>query len=95
MTRFNRPIHIVVGGFHLVPAEQQPVKQTIDFIARRMQPRPKFVLPLHCTGLGPRGMLRDALGEACIPAGVGMKVVVEGDEAADDALDSVDVRISD
>jgi len=86
---------MVVGGLHLVPTHQQPVKETVDFIARRIQPRPRFVLPLHCTGLEPRAKLRDALGDACIPAGVGMKVVLKGEETAEEALDGLELKILD
>ncbi|KAK4689919.1 hypothetical protein P7C73_g206, partial [Tremellales sp. Uapishka_1] len=92
MERYSRPIHMVVGGFHLVPTAQQPMKETIDFLARRLQPTPKFVLPLHCTGLEARGKLSAAMGEACIPAGVGMKVVCS---ATEDAQDDVDLRVLD
>ena len=51
--RFNvapttRPYHIVVGGVHLVPVEQQPMAETVDFFARCFQPTPRFVLPQHC-----------------------------------------------
>ena len=92
---YDRPIHMVVGGLHLVPTAMQPVKETIDFLARRILPRPKYVLPLHCTGLEARGMMRDALGEGCIPAGVGMKVVIQGDEAADAALDELELKVID
>ena len=84
---------MIVGGLHLVPTNLQPVAETVDFISRRLQPRPKYVLPLHCTGLGPRAELRNALGDGCVPAGVGMKVVVEGDQAADAALDNLNIGI--
>jgi len=84
---------MVVGGLHLVPTNIQPMNETVDFIARRIQPRPKYVLPLHCTGLEARAKLREAIGEACIPAGVGMKVVVDGDASAESGLDELDLSI--
>jgi 7,8-dihydropterin-6-yl-methyl-4-(beta-D-ribofuranosyl)aminobenzene 5'-phosphate synthase len=83
ISKYDRPIHMIVGGFHLVPVEQQPVDMTIDFIARRLQPKPRYVLPLHCTGLEPRARLKRALGDACIAAGVGMKVTVDGGNSAE------------
>jgi len=76
--KYDRPIHMIVGGLHLVPVWQQPVAQTVDFIANQLDPSPEFVLPLHCTGMEPRSMLRNALGEKCIPAGVGLRVTVDG-----------------
>jgi 7,8-dihydropterin-6-yl-methyl-4-(beta-D-ribofuranosyl)aminobenzene 5'-phosphate synthase len=93
MSKHQRPIHMIVGGLHLVPVAQQPVDETVDFIARRIQPPPAYVLPLHCTGLEPRSRLKVALGDACIPAGVGMKVVVMGDEAGEEVLDEQDIQI--
>lgn len=85
---------MVVGGFHLVPVEQQPVDLTIDFIARRLRPSPAYVLPLHCTGLEPRARLKAALGDRCIPAGVGMRVTVDGNEEEERTIESADVRIT-
>jgi 7,8-dihydropterin-6-yl-methyl-4-(beta-D-ribofuranosyl)aminobenzene 5'-phosphate synthase len=87
-TTYDRPIHMVVGGLHLVPAAQQPVVETVDFLSRRLRPSPKYVLPLHCTGLEARAMLRQAMGDACITAGVGMRVTV--DAKADEELDADD-----
>ena len=90
MNRYDRPIHMVVGGFHLVPTHQQPVKETINFLAHRLKPTPEYVLPLHCTGLEPRAMLRAALGDRCIPAGVGMRATVIGDGDREAELEDVD-----
>jgi len=95
MAKYSRPIYMVAGGLHLVPVAQQPVTQTVDFLARRVQPTPKFVLPLHCTGLEPRGRIRTAMGDACVPAGVGMRVVVEGDESGDAQLASLKLGVID
>jgi len=90
---YDRPVHMVVGGLHLVPVEVQPVNETIDFLARRVSPRPDWILPLHCTGMAPRAKLTNEFGEKCIPAGVGIKVVVDGDEGREKALDEVEVKI--
>jgi 7,8-dihydropterin-6-yl-methyl-4-(beta-D-ribofuranosyl)aminobenzene 5'-phosphate synthase len=76
--KYDRPIHMIVGGLHLVPVSQQPAAQTVDFIANKLDPQPEYVLPLHCTGMEPRSMLRNALGDRCVPAGVGLRVIVEG-----------------
>jgi 7,8-dihydropterin-6-yl-methyl-4-(beta-D-ribofuranosyl)aminobenzene 5'-phosphate synthase len=91
--RFDRPVHMVVGGLHLVPVEVQPVRETVDFLSRRIRPQPDWILPLHCTGMAPRAQLINAFGEKCIPAGVGMKVVVNGDPEKDVTLDDVEVKI--
>ena len=90
---YNRPIHMIVGGLHLNPTRQQPATETVDFISRRMKPTPKFVLPLHCTGMEARAMLRHALADGCVPAGVGMKVVVQDDEAEEGTIDGIEPDI--
>ena len=38
---------------------------------------------MHCTGFLAKIALQEALGEGCVPAGVGIKVEVQG-EAADE-----------
>ncbi|ODN76528.1 hypothetical protein L202_05195 [Cryptococcus amylolentus CBS 6039] len=74
----TRPIYAIIGGLHLVPTNIQPAAQTVDFIARKVEPEVQYVLPLHCTGLEARGWLREEMGDRCVPAGVGMKGVFEG-----------------
>lgn len=83
---------MVVGGLHLVPVEQQPAVETVDFLSRRIRPTPEYVLPLHCTGLEPRAMLRAKMGKRVVSGGVGMKVVVEG-TGGDEELDHVDLGV--
>lgn len=83
---------MVVGGLHLVPATVQPVEETVELLSKKLQPPPDYVLPLHCTGLEPRGKLKAALGERCVPAGVGMKVVVKGSDALENELERRDVQ---
>lgn len=84
MERFNRPVHMVVGGLHLIPVEVQPVDETVEFLAKN---RPEWIVPLHCTGFEPRARLISEFGKQCVPSGVGIKVIVQGDEAADALLD--------
>lgn len=85
---------MIVGGLHLVPANVQPVTETIDFLSRRIDPLPDYILPLHCTGLEPRGKLMAALGERCVPAGVGMKVLVSGDDDSESALERQGIEVT-
>ncbi|BEI84996.1 hypothetical protein CcaverHIS002_0503970 [Cutaneotrichosporon cavernicola] len=85
--RFDRPVYQVVGGLHLIPVETQPVAETVEFLATKVHPRPQWIVPLHCTGFAPRAALAEAFGDRCVPSGVGIKVVVQGDDAADAKLD--------
>lgn len=86
--RFDRPVYMVVGGLHLITIEVQPVKETVDFLSKH---RPEWIVPLHCTGFEPRAKLIEEFGNRCVASGVGIKVVIEGDEAADVAMDEASV----
>jgi len=85
--RFKRPIYMVLGGFHLAgPELAHRVKPTVDFMAKQIQPTPKYILPLHCTGFNAKVALREALGDVVVPAGTGITIDVDGDDAAEDDL---------
>ncbi|KAH9851472.1 beta-lactamase-like protein [Lenzites betulinus] len=74
-----RPVYMIIGGFHLAGADLvERIPPTVDYLANQMRPAPTYVLPMHCTGFVAKTALEDALGEGCVPAGVGHKVVVEG-----------------
>ncbi|WVR03795.1 hypothetical protein IAU60_000790 [Kwoniella sp. DSM 27419] len=84
---FQRPLHAIVGGLHLAPVEKQPAAETVQFLSERIDPPPKYIVPLHCTGLEPRAMLRKVFGNACVPAGTGVKVVWQGSDEDDEKFD--------
>ncbi|WWC68609.1 uncharacterized protein I206_102539 [Kwoniella pini CBS 10737] len=84
---FNRPIHAIVGGLHLSPVEKQPVTQTVDFLSRRIKPPPNHILPLHCTGLEPRAMLREKMGNKVVSCGTGLKVIWKGSDKDEEKMD--------
>ncbi|KAI0644381.1 beta-lactamase-like protein [Trametes meyenii] len=77
--KFSRPVYMIVGGLHLAGTElADRLAPTVNFLANKMRPSPTYVLPMHCTGFAAKVALEDALGEGCVPAGVGHKVVIEG-----------------
>ena len=77
----------VIGGLHLsTPDLEYRIAPTVEFLAENVQPSPTYVLPMHCTGFGAKVALRKAMGESCVQAGVGMKIVVQGIEGIDDRL---------
>ncbi|TDL26305.1 hypothetical protein BD410DRAFT_577471 [Rickenella mellea] len=81
---FKRPIHMVIGGFHLAgPEFQDRIQPTVDFLSSKMRPACTYILPMHCSGFAAKVALRAALGESCVPAGVGVGVHVQGDGAVD------------
>ncbi|KDQ21879.1 hypothetical protein BOTBODRAFT_99598 [Botryobasidium botryosum FD-172 SS1] len=88
-TRLARPIYMIVAGLHLGGPELHPrIAPTVDFLTRRLRPQPTYILPLHCTGFPAKIALEHAIGEGCVPAGTGSKIVVKGgpDPLADERL---------
>lgn len=59
---------------------------TIDFLSNKLRPSPMYILPMHCTGFQAKVALESAFGEGCVPAGVGIKIDVLGDEEGDKAI---------
>ncbi|WWC87910.1 uncharacterized protein L201_002810 [Kwoniella dendrophila CBS 6074] len=83
----GRPLHAIVGGLHLSPIQNQPAKETIEFLTEKIDPLPKYILPLHCTGLESRSMLREKLGsDVVVPCGTGIEVIWSGDDEDDARL---------
>ncbi|KAI0049822.1 hypothetical protein FA95DRAFT_1587993 [Auriscalpium vulgare] len=81
---FSRPVYMVIGGLHLAGVElADRIEPTVAFLARA---GPTYVLPMHCTGSNAKIALEKEFGEGCVPAGVGHKVVVEGDASFDARL---------
>jgi 7,8-dihydropterin-6-yl-methyl-4-(beta-D-ribofuranosyl)aminobenzene 5'-phosphate synthase len=75
--KLQRPIYMVIGGLHLAGPELLPrIQPTIEFL-QQLNPPPKYILPMHCSGFQCKVALEDAFGSTVVPAGVGMKVVVE------------------
>lgn len=84
---FKRPVHMIVGGLHLGgPELQSRIAPTVEFLASKIRPSPTYVLPMHCTGFHAKVALEEALGEGCVPAGVGITVNIEGNAKADERL---------
>ncbi|KAF8633458.1 hypothetical protein AX17_004627 [Amanita inopinata Kibby_2008] len=76
---FSRPIYMIVGGLHLAGLEFKPrLQPTVDFLSKQLRPAPTYVLPMHCSGFQTKLALEAALGEGCVPAGVGHRVDIIG-----------------
>ncbi|KAK7053340.1 hypothetical protein VNI00_003966 [Paramarasmius palmivorus] len=86
---FGRPIHMVIGGLHLAGVDNAPrIQPTVDFFSKTMRPSPNYILPMHCSGFQAKVALEQALGEGCVPAGVGIKIEVEADPEHEKRLSS-------
>jgi len=87
VTKFRRPIHMIIGGLHLAgPELAYRIPPTVDFLSRQLKPSPTYILPMHCSGFNSKIALQTAFGEGCVPAGAGLKVEIKADRAADDKL---------
>ncbi|RPD78528.1 hypothetical protein L226DRAFT_481337 [Lentinus tigrinus ALCF2SS1-7] len=79
--KLSRPIYMVIGGLHLAGTElADRIPPTVEYLSNQLRPAPVYVLPMHCSGFAAKVALEDAFGEGCVPAGVGHKVVVEGNQ---------------
>lgn len=80
ISTFNRPVYMIVGGLHLAGTEFEPrVAPTIKFLSEQLKPAPTYVL-MHCSGFRTKVALENALGEGCVPAGVGHRVDIIGNK---------------
>ncbi|EMD37544.1 hypothetical protein CERSUDRAFT_50292 [Gelatoporia subvermispora B] len=79
VSKLSRPIYMVIGGLHLAGADfTDRIPPTVNFLANQLRPAPTYVLPMHCSGFAAKIALESVLGEGCVPAGVGIKVDVQG-----------------
>jgi 7,8-dihydropterin-6-yl-methyl-4-(beta-D-ribofuranosyl)aminobenzene 5'-phosphate synthase len=62
MTGINK-VHAVMGGFHLVNADTEIIRQTI---ADMQAIAPDYIIPMHCTGFEAVTAFREALPEQFI-----------------------------
>ena len=65
----DKPIHLVIGGLHLLPAS----KQEIDRIATALRDtwEVRFIAPDHCTGERGFAILKEVFGDRYVYAGLG------------------------
>ncbi|MGD8477664.1 MAG: MBL fold metallo-hydrolase [Burkholderiales bacterium] len=68
----NKPIHLVLGGTHLLPAKDDQIKQ----IARSLRDdyQVQWIAPDHCTGEPAFAILSDMFGSHYLYAGVGTTI---------------------
>jgi len=71
----GRPIRLVIGGMHLGKASPERMERTIEALRPLAIPR---LIPAHCTGFNAAAQLRQAFGDACQPATVGLRIELDG-----------------
>ena len=83
----------IVGGLHLAgPELGNRIRPTVDFLSEDLVPAPNYVLPMHCSGFATKVALEAALGEGCVPAGAGHKVIINGVPEDDASLRPPSIR---
>lgn len=69
----KKPIHLILGGLHLLPARDDQIKATAAFLH---DANVDFIAPAHCTGEPAFGILKESFGEKYVYTGLGSTVVV-------------------
>jgi 7,8-dihydropterin-6-yl-methyl-4-(beta-D-ribofuranosyl)aminobenzene 5'-phosphate synthase len=70
----NKPIHLVLGGTHLLPAKDDQITSIALLLRDAWGVR--FVAPVHCTGEPAFAILKETFGERYIYAGLGTTVLL-------------------
>lgn len=97
-TMLNRPIHLVIGGLHLLPASNEEITRIAT--ALRDTWDVQFIAPSHCTGERAFAILKEVFGERYVYAGLGTTLQVgpavtikaEAGQPEMPAMDSADLR---
>jgi 7,8-dihydropterin-6-yl-methyl-4-(beta-D-ribofuranosyl)aminobenzene 5'-phosphate synthase len=72
----------IIGDLQFASPELRPrIAPTIAFLSQALMPAPTYGLPMHRSGFGIKCALEGALSAGCVPAGVGMRIVVQAVEA--------------
>lgn len=63
-------VHAVIGGFHLTPAPEPYVAQTVDALKAL---NPDYIIPMHCTGRTFARLVETAMPGRLIPSSTGTR----------------------
>jgi 7,8-dihydropterin-6-yl-methyl-4-(beta-D-ribofuranosyl)aminobenzene 5'-phosphate synthase len=94
----NKPIHLVLGGTHLLPAQNDQINSIA--VSLRDNWRVQYLAPGHCTGEPAFAILKEAFGDRYVYAGLGTtillgpKVIVKAEAGQPErkAMDEGDMR---
>ena len=94
----NKPIHLVIGGTHLLPAKDDEIVRIAT--ALRDEWKVEFIAPVHCTGEAAFAVLKQIFGDYYVYAGLGttlvlgptVKTLAEADQPRMQAMDDDDLR---
>src|SRR6516165_9364639 len=94
----NKPIHLVLGGTHLLPAKDDQINGIA--VALRDNWSVRYLAPVHCTGEPAFAILKETFGDRYIYAGLGttfllgpkVTVKAEAGQPHKTAMDEEDLR---
>jgi 7,8-dihydropterin-6-yl-methyl-4-(beta-D-ribofuranosyl)aminobenzene 5'-phosphate synthase len=94
----NKPIHLVLGGLHLLPAKDDQITSIAASLRDAWGVR--YMAPAHCTGEPAFAILKETFGEHYIYAGLGTTVLLgpkvtvkaEAGQPTRNAMDAEDLR---
>ena len=69
----NKPIHLILGGFHLLPAKEDQIKTIAAFL--HDEAKVDFIAPAHCTGEPAFAILKESFGDKYVYTGLGSTTV--------------------
>jgi 7,8-dihydropterin-6-yl-methyl-4-(beta-D-ribofuranosyl)aminobenzene 5'-phosphate synthase len=70
----NKPIHLVLGGTHLLPANNHQIRSIAASLRDKWNVR--YIAPSHCTGEPAFAILKESFGDRYIYAGLGTTVLL-------------------
>jgi 7,8-dihydropterin-6-yl-methyl-4-(beta-D-ribofuranosyl)aminobenzene 5'-phosphate synthase len=70
----HKPIHLVLGGLHLLPAKPDEITRIATALRDKWQV--EWIAPVHCTGEVAFAILKESFGDRYVYAGLGTTVEV-------------------
>jgi 7,8-dihydropterin-6-yl-methyl-4-(beta-D-ribofuranosyl)aminobenzene 5'-phosphate synthase len=94
----NKPIHLIIGGTHLLPAKDDQIKAIATSLHETW--KVEYIAPAHCTGEPAFAALKETFGDRYVYAGLGTTVVLgpkvttkaEAGQPESYAMDAEDLR---
>jgi 7,8-dihydropterin-6-yl-methyl-4-(beta-D-ribofuranosyl)aminobenzene 5'-phosphate synthase len=97
-TVIDKPIHLVLGGTHLLPANDDQIRSITASLRDKWSVR--YIAPAHCTGEPAFAILKEGFGDRYVYAGLGTTVLLgpkvtvkaEAGQPNRNAMDEEDIR---
>ncbi len=96
--QINKPIHLVIGGTHLLAASNEDIRRVA--VSLRDDWKVAWIAPVHCTGEPAFAILKEMFGARYLYSGLGttlelgpaVKVVAEDEQLQTQAMDEADLH---